>query len=325
MKIQKKIISVVLAAFTICVPLTFLPVKADAARMVTVGGLKYVNGDTNLLVYSHGTGAGSYAELASARIVGGTDAEWGLVVIGFQGGGFSWSLGYNQPVDTITPEGNVQLWWDPDRDQFFTDANRKYELKENKEELRFLAQRAAENSNWTGAGSKVAGEIEKLRIAPKKELKKTHYWQKIYNFGKTELTLQITRIGDQMQKFIIIENNKAVYRFDAPSMEQASQGTLAALELNGKMFYAYSFYDTGKRVGGAILVGKSPKDEEGYRIYADSNDYYNPGGTTAVAAFDVIARNGRAVNGLRFYGAGYGETTYELSYDAVNDKIEYKE
>ena len=58
MDLRKKIFPLMVAAITVCSPVYFVPLPTEAADMKTVDGLKYVNGDTNLLVYSHGTGAG---------------------------------------------------------------------------------------------------------------------------------------------------------------------------------------------------------------------------------------------------------------------------
>ena len=299
------------------------PISIEAADMVTVDGLKYVNGDTNLIVYSHGTGSGSYAELDSARMIGGTDIETGLVVMSFRSGGFSWRIGQDR-VDSIEPLGVIQLWWDPVHDQFYLDAIRRHELTDNKKELRFLAQRAMKNSQWTGMGSTEYEDLKKLRITPKVTSRNAQYMQQIYNFGKNEFALQVVQISDNLQKFMIFENNKMVYSYDATNISHVDASRLCALKFGNDIFYAYGCYDYKKRIGHAILIGKSHKDKN-YIIYVDSDDYYNPGGKAAFVGFEPTIKNGKAINGLCFSVDGKDVQIYELLYNATTDKIEYRE
>ncbi len=322
MNLKKKIIPIIAAAITACSLNYSMLVTVEAANMELVDGLKYVNGDTNLLVFSHGTGAGSYAVLNTARMTSGTDIEEGLVVMKFSSGAFGWRNGQER-VDFLESTGETRMWWDPVRDKFFLGAGRRNELTDNKKELRYLAQIAMKNSNWTGLGSQVYEEWKKLLVSPVLSTHNRQYRQQIYTINGHEVTLQITHAGEQINKFMIIEKNKVTYMLDVPNMENSDNGSMDAIKMADKYFFSYSYYDYTNHIGRAILLGKDSSGK--YKIYVDSNDYYNPYGASAFASINAMEKNGKAVNGLRFSKTGADEKIYELIYNTSTDKIEYRE
>ena len=322
MNLKKKIVPIVAAAITACSLNYSVPFTAEAADMELVDGLKYVNGDTNLLVFSHGTGAGSYAVLNTARMIGGTDIEEGLVVMQFSSGAFGWRNGQER-VDYLESTGITRIWWDPVQDKFFLGAARRNELTDNKKELRYLAQIAMKNSNWTGLGSQVYDEWKQLLVSPILSTRNKQYRQQIYNINGHNVALQITHAGEQINKFMIIEKNKVTYMLDVPNMANSDVGSMAAIKMAGKYFFSYSYYDYTNHIGRAILLGKASDGK--YKIYVDSNDYYNPYGASAFASINAMRKNGKAVNGLRFSKNGSDEKIYELIYNTSTDKVEYRE
>ena len=321
MYLRKKIFPLMVAAITVCSPVYFVPLPTEAADMKTVDGLKYVNGDTNLLVYSHGTGAGSYAELNTAEMIGGTDIEAGLVVMRFSSGGFAWRIGHER-VDSIEPTGKTCIWWDPVRDKFFLDAERRHELSDSKKELRYLAQIAMKNSNWTGLGSQVYEEVRQLQVRPVLTTRNKQYRQQIYNLEGQKVTLQITHAGNNINKFMIIEKNKVTYMLDVPNMKNADIGEMSAIKMEGKYFFSYGYFDYTTRIGRAILLGKGSDGK--YKVYVDSNSYYNPYGAS-FASIKTMTKNGKSINGLEFFYNGQNRKIYELIYNTSTDKIEYRE
>lgn len=321
MDLKKKLVPLMVAAITVCSPICFVPLPTEAADMKMVDGLKYVNGDTNLLVFSHGTGAGSYAELNTAEMIGGTDIETGLVVMKFSSGGFAWRIGQER-VDSMESTGKTCIWWDPVRDKFFLDAEQRHELSDNKKELRYLAQIAMKNSNWTGLGSQVYEEWKQLLVTPVLTTRNKQYRQQIYNLAGHEVTLQITHAGNNINKFMIIEKNKVTYMLDVPNMKNADNGQMAAMKMAGKYFFSYGYYDYTNRIGRAILLGKGSDGK--YKVYVDSNNYYNPYGAS-FASIKTMTKNGKAINGLEFFYNGQNRKIYELIYNTSTDKIEYRE
>lgn len=318
----KKIILLVLSAAVSFTPAIMSVPVAQAANMVEVNGIKYVNGDTNLLVYSFGTGAGSYAALDTARMRGGTCGEVGLVVLSFDSGAFFWRIGQER-VDRIESKGEQWMWWDPQEDRFFLQAGRKYELKENKAALHVLLQRAMKNSDWKGQGSQAYADQQSLRIKPKMSAGNKLYRQQIYTDGGNEVSLQVVQASNGVQKFMIVEKKKVVFSYDTPNIKTVQMGIMDAVKLGDRTFYAYTSYDSVHKVGHAILVGKSAVKGK-YKIYLDSNNYYNPKGTAGYPIIGPVTTKGETYTGLRFGSHDYGNTYYKLLYDRVKDTVEYQ-
>lgn len=115
-----------------------------------------------------------------------------------------------------------------------------------------------------------------------------------------------------------------VFIYATLNMKSAQMSVINALKLGDKMFYAYSTYDTVNKVGRVILVGRSPRDDT-YKVYLDSDDYYNPRGIAGYPIIGPFTNTAENYTYLKLESLDYGNIYYELLYDSTKDQVEYQQ
>ena len=157
-----------------------------------------------------------------------------------------------------------------------------------------------------------------------------------YQVGGTEIKATLAQMGTQIH-FTLWEGKQNVFHFSAPA-SRLGLGSAGAFMSDGHLFF-YCNINTraGWRppgappaTGRAVIAGKSPVDGA-WRIYVDSNDYYNPipddfqvyiGSVQHSADHPYIA--------LAFGRELYTDTSppavrYRLAYHADTDQFAYEE
>ena len=118
--------------------------------------------------------------------------------------------------------------------------------------------------------------IKPARMEQGKDVRRAYY-----RIGNTEIKATLAQMGTQLH-FTLWEGKQNVFHFSAPA-SRLGLGSSGAFMSDGHLFF-YCNINTraGWRPPGAppasgraVIVGKSPVDGA-WRIYVDSNDYYNP-------------------------------------------------
>ena len=157
-----------------------------------------------------------------------------------------------------------------------------------------------------------------------------------YQVGGTEVKATLAQMGTQLH-FTLWEGKQNVFHFSAPA-SRLGLGSAGAFMSDGHLFFYCSINTrAGWRPPGAppasgrgVIVGKSPVDGA-WRIYVDSNDYYNPipddfqvyiGSVQHSADHPYIAL---AFGRELYTDTGRPAVRYRLAYHADTDQFAYEE